>query len=119
MYKLSLLFKETATEPNLMERWSQEFVPLAEQLPGLKLILVSHFDGGPAGPSEWRLQHDLIFESKDELMAAMQSEAGVSAGQALVRITRNAPEAVLMLFAEHMEDKPHPTLPMDPRSTLS
>lgn len=115
MYKLTLLFKETATQ-DIMERWSHEFVPLAEQLPGLKLVIVSHFDGGPAGPSEWRLQHDLIFENKEALLAAMQSEAGVSAGQALVRITRNAPEAVTMLFAEHMADEPRPMPPMDPRS---
>lgn len=114
MYKLTLLFKET-TAQDIMERWSQEFVPLSDQLPGLKLVIVSHFDGGPAGPSEWRLQHDLIFENKEALLAAMQSEAGVSAGQALVRITRNAPEAVTMLFAEHMEDEPHPMPPMDPR----
>jgi len=88
MYKLSLLFKETTAATNLIERWSQEFVPLADQLPGLKLVIVSHFDGGPAGPSEWRLQHDLIFENKEALQAAMQSPAGVSAGQALVRLTR-------------------------------
>lgn len=116
MYKLTLLFKETAAEPNLIERWSQEFVPLADQLPGLKFVLVSHFEGGPTGPSEWRLQHDLIFESKEALQAAMQSAAGVSAGQALVRLTRHAPEAVTMLFAEHMEDEPHPTPSMEPRS---
>lgn len=116
MYKLTLIFYENAAIPDLVERWSSEFVPLADQLPGLQLVIVSHVDGGPAGPANIRLIHELIFEDKSALTAAMQSPQGVAAGQCLMRLTRNTPNAVTMLFAEHMEDAPHPAPSLNPRS---
>lgn len=106
MYKLTLIFSQHTAVPDLLERWSQEFVPLADRLPGLQLVIVSHVEGGPAGPSDIRLLHDLVFADKDALTQAMQSPAGVAAGQCLVRITGNTSGVVTMLFAEHMEDAP-------------
>lgn len=108
MYKLTLIFHDLPAAPDLVARWSQEFVPLAERMPGLQRVLVSHADGGPAGPVDIRLIHDLVFESREALLAAMQSPEGVAAGQSLVQLTKNAPGAVTLLFAEHMEDDPHP-----------
>lgn len=108
MYKLTLIFHAQPDNPDLLTRWSQEFVPLADRLPGLKLVIVSHVDGGPSGPTDIRLIHDLIFESREAMTEAMQSPAGVAAGQCLVHITRNAPNSVTLLFAEHMADEPHP-----------
>jgi uncharacterized protein (TIGR02118 family) len=106
MYKLTLIFHDNPAIPDLMERWSNDFVPLADKLPGLRLVSVSHVDGGPAGPSEIRLIHDLIFDDVQAMTAAMQSPAGVAAGQCLVRLTRNAPGSVTMLFADHKQDAP-------------
>ncbi|MBP7690704.1 MAG: EthD family reductase [Anaerolineales bacterium] len=106
MYKLTLLFHDHPSVPDLVARWQRDFVPLAEKLPGLRQISVSHVDGGPAGPVDIRLIHELIFVTRESLMAAMQSPAGVAAGQSLVKITKNAPGAVTMLFAEHQTDAP-------------
>lgn len=108
MYKLILLFHENPAIPDLVERWSREFVPLADQLPGLQAVVVSHVEGGPAGPSDIRLIHELIFDDKDALTAAMQSAPGVQAGQGLVRLTQSAPRTVTLLFADHLQDKPRP-----------
>ncbi len=116
MYKLILLFHHHEAWPDLMDRWSQEFVPLADQLPGLETVVVSHVEGGPAGPADIVLIHELIFADKAALTAAMQSPPGVAAGQCLVRITKNAPRVLTMLFAEHMEDEPHPDHTIAPRS---
>jgi uncharacterized protein (TIGR02118 family) len=116
VYKLTLIFYENASTPDLIEHWSNEFVPLADKLPGLQLVVVSHVEGGPAGPSNIRLIQDLVFEDKAALTAAMQSPQGVAAGQCLVRLTRNQPNTVTMLFAEHMEDTPQPTPSENPRS---
>lgn len=116
VYKLTLIFYENPATPDLLTRWSSEFVPLADQLPGLQLVIVSHVDGGPAGSSNIRLIQDLVFEDKAALTAAMQSPQGVAAGQCLVRLTRNQPNAVTLLFAEHMEDAPQPTPSANPRS---
>lgn len=108
MHKLILIFHENSAIPDLMARWTREFVPLAEKLPGLQQIVVSQVVGGPAGPTDIRLIHELLFPTREALMTAMQSAAGVAAGQSLVRLTKNAPGAVTMLFAEHQADAPQP-----------
>lgn len=109
MYKLTLLFHDTPAIPDLMECWSREFVQLADRLPGLRLVGVSHVEGGPSGPTDMRLIHDLIFDDVQAMTAAMQSPEGVAAGQCLVRLTKNAPGCLTMLFADHMQDAPRPT----------
>jgi uncharacterized protein (TIGR02118 family) len=107
MYKLILLFhKPTAPDADYQLRWSTEFVPLADQLPGLRRVIVSHVQGGPSGPAEVELIHELYFDSREALLEAMGSPAGVAAGQCLVRLTHDQPGAVTMLFADHMEDAP-------------
>jgi uncharacterized protein (TIGR02118 family) len=108
MYKLILIFHDHPALPDLTPRWTREFVPLAERLPGLRRVVVSHVDGGPTGQTEYRLIHELLFEDKTALTEAMQSPEGVAAGQCLVRINKDAPGGVTMLFAEHLEDTPRP-----------
>lgn len=109
MYKLTLLFHDSPAIPDLVERWSREFVPLADRLPGLRLVSVSHVEGGPSGPVDVRLIHDLIFDDAQAMTAAMQSPEGVVAGQCLVRLTKNTPGCVTMLFADHKQDAPRPS----------
>jgi uncharacterized protein (TIGR02118 family) len=102
-FKLVILFNQPADPAHFEQRWSEEFVPLAERLPGLQRVVVSHTHGGPAGPVEIYLIHELHFASLAALTAAMASPAGVAAGQCLVRL---APRSATLLFAEHMEDVP-------------
>jgi uncharacterized protein (TIGR02118 family) len=114
-YKLVILFQQPADPAEFERRWSEEFVPLAEKLPGLRRVVVSHVHGGPAGPVEAHLIHELHFDDRATLTAAMDSPAGVAAGQCLVRLA--GPSATL-LFAEHMEDVPGPDpLPSPPSAT--
>lgn len=100
-YKLIILFNQPPDPPEFERRWSEEFVPLAERLPGLQRVVVSHTHGGPAGPVEIYLLHELHFANRAALTAAMASPEGVAAGQCLVRL---APKLATLLFAEHMED---------------
>lgn len=102
-HKLVVLFKRPPDPAEFERRWSEEFVPLAEKMPGLKRVVVSHTHGGPAGPVDIYLLHELYFESMAALTAAMSSPEGVAAGQCLLRI---APKIATLLFAEHMEDMP-------------
>lgn len=102
-HKLIILFKQPANPAEFEQSWSEEFVPLAERLPGLRRVVVSHTQGGPAGPVDIYLLHELHFDSQEDLAAAMRAPEGVAAGQCLVRL---APQAVTLLFAEHMEDAP-------------
>lgn len=107
-YKLVILFSQPPDPPDFERRWSEEFVPLAERLPGLQRVVVSHTHGGPAGPVEIYLVHELHFASRAALAAAMSSPEGVAAGQCLVQL---APKLATLLFAEHMEDVPAPGQP--------
>jgi uncharacterized protein (TIGR02118 family) len=103
VYKLVILFPQPEDPTAFERRWSEEFVPLAEQMPGLQRVVVSRTHGGPAGPVETYLLHELHFDSRASLTAAMNSSQGMAAGQCLIHLARNA----TLLFAEHMEDAPH------------
>jgi uncharacterized protein (TIGR02118 family) len=103
IYKLVILFRQPADPAEFERLWSEEFVPLAERLPGLQRIVVSHTHGGPRGPVDIYLIHELHFDGLSALKAAMASPQGVAAGQYLVRL---APRSATLLFAEHMEDAP-------------
>jgi len=102
-YKLILLFKQPGDLAEFERRWSEEFVPLADKLPGLRKVVVSHTHGGPAGPVEIHLIHEMYFDSLTALTAALTSPEGVQAGQCLMNF---AGREVTLLFAEHMEDAP-------------
>jgi uncharacterized protein (TIGR02118 family) len=102
VYKLVILFPQPSDPSAFERRWSEEFVPLAERMPGLRRISVSHTHGGPAGPVEVYLLHELHFDNLAALRAAMDSPEGIAAGQCLMRLARHA----TLLFAEHMEDVP-------------
>lgn len=104
-YKLVILFKQPDDPDELRRRWSEEFVPLAERMPGLRRIAVSHVHGGPAGATPFSLIHELHFDGLMALTTAMASPEGVAAGQCLVRIAR---DSATLMFAEHQEDVPHP-----------
>lgn len=102
-YKLIILFKSPLS-PDFEQRWSEDFVPLAEKLPGLRRVVVSHTHGGPAGAVEVYLLHELHFDSLEAVKAAMLAPAGLTAGQALVKL---AGKQATLMFAEHMEDTPN------------
>lgn len=102
-YKLIILFRQPPDPAEFERRWSEEFVPLAECLPGLERVVVSHTHGGPAGPVDIYLIHELHFSNQADLTAALSSPEGVAAGQCLVRL---AGRLATLIFAEHMEDQP-------------
>ncbi len=102
MRKLLLLFKAVPDDLTLQRRWSQEFVPLAEAMPGVRRMVVNQNLSGPTGSPDYMLIHELYFDSQAALTAAMQSEAGVRAGQKLIEIAR---DSVIILFADHQEDE--------------
>jgi uncharacterized protein (TIGR02118 family) len=110
MYKLIALFATPADPQAFEAQWSGEFVPRAEKLPGLRRAVVSRIEGTPAGPAPYYLVHELYFDDKAALEAAMASPAGVEAGQTLMAF---ASDDVVLLLAEHLEDAP-PARPAAP-----
>jgi len=103
MYKLLILFQPPADLADFQRRWSEEFVPLVEKLPGIRRVIVSHIDGSPSGELPYHLLHEIHFDDKTALTAALASPVGVRAGQCLMSF---AAQTATLMFAEHMEDKP-------------
>jgi len=101
MYKLIALFTLPADVGEFENRWSHEFVPLAEKMPGLRRAVVSRIEGGPAGPAPYHLIHEFYFDDKEALLAAMTAPEGTAAARCLMAF---APKDVTLLFAEHMEE---------------
>ena len=107
MHKLIILFYEPPDLDAFERRWSEEFVPRAERMPGLRRVAVSRVLGGlDEKAPDLHLIHELYFDDRETLESAMASEAGQEAGAILVAI---AGERAQVLFAEHQEDIPRPS----------
>ena len=106
MHKLILVFKRPPDAAAFDRRWSEDFVPIAERMPGLRRITVARAYGGPSGPSDVYLVHEFHFDDEAALRSAMASPEGQQAGQVLMAF---AARQVSLAFAEHLEeDRPAP-----------
>lgn len=101
MQKLVILFESPENGQAFQLGW-QKFLGLAEQLPGLRRETVSRVAhklfGKPEG--EISLIHELLFDSKEALEAALASPEGQAAGAFLQSFTGGK---VVLLIAEHLE----------------
>src|SRR3972149_3922573 len=100
MHKLVVVLRGAAESEWMERRWSEDFVPLAERMPGLRRVLVGRVRGAPAGPAEVLLLHEFLFDDLASLQAAMTSAEGQAAGLALMRF---AGERAELFIAEHQE----------------
>jgi len=109
MHKLIVLFETLDNgravtyhnEQAFQSGW-QKFLGLAEKMPGLRRETVSRVERVLFGKSEggYVLLHELLFDSKEALEAAMQSPEGQAAGAYLQSFTGGR---VVLLTAEHLE----------------
>ncbi len=101
-----VIFHTPTDVPAFENRWSEEFVPQAERMPGLRRVVLSRVMGAPATGVDVHLVHEFIFDDADAVQAAMVSPEGQAAGRALMGF---AAPYVTLCFAEHMEeDRPLP-----------
>lgn len=96
-----LLFRRPEDIDEFEQRWSHEFVPRAERMPGIRRVTVSRVYGGPAGPADLHLVHEFFFDDAEALQRGLVSSEGVEAGRALISI---AGDSVRLCFAEHLEE---------------
>ena len=102
MHKLIVIFRPPH-DPTIFERrWSDEFVPLAERMPGLRRVSLARAYGGPTGPTDVYLVHEFYFDDSIALQQAMVSAEGQQAGRALMGF---AARQVSLTFAEHLEEE--------------
>ena len=83
MYKLVIVFLPFYKPSETFTRGWQKFLKLAEQMPGLRKEVVSDPDeiifGVPH--QQFKKIHELYFDSREDLEAALNSDAGQKAGQ--------------------------------------
>ena len=101
MYKLVALFTRPA-DSEAFDAGFNIFLPLADALPGLRKVVVSHAHGGPEGGTSYHLMHELLFDDLAAVREAMASEAGLAAARQLWAF---AAENVTLFFADHLEEE--------------
>ena len=101
MYKMTLLFRQPDDPDHFEDQWSQTFIPLAEQMPGLKRITVCHVEGEPSGQSDYYRILEFQFADKTALDHALNSDKGIRAGKALMGF---AGDITTILFSEAFEE---------------
>ena len=97
-----LIFRQPMDAMTFEERWSNEFVPAAEALPGLRRVAVTRFKKSLSDPLQLYLVHEFFFDDSDSVQQAMASPQGQVAGETLMSI---ASEFVSVLVAEHLEEE--------------
>ena len=99
MYKLMITFEQAT--PGFELEW-QKFLKLAEKMPDLRREIISRPDRLIAGNPETLpvMVHELIFDSREKLEAALSSPEGRLAGQFLQTFTGGR---VTILTAGHLE----------------
>jgi uncharacterized protein (TIGR02118 family) len=102
LHMLILVFRPPLNVPEFERRWSEEFVPVAERMPGLRRVSVARAYAGPLGASEIHLVHGFYFDDEAALRSAMTSAEGQQAGKALMGF---AAGQVDLAFAEHFEEE--------------
>lgn len=105
MYKMTILFRHPPDAAKFENDWSNSFVPVAEAMPGIRRVAVSHVMGGPTGSAPYYKLHEFFFDDRDALDHALTSEKGVRAGQALMAIAGNL---ATILFADVLEEDRDP-----------
>jgi len=104
MYKLVIIFFQPVAWATFDQGW-QKFLGLVEQIPGLKKEAVADVEGMVFGPAYYNFKkiHELYFDSREALEAALASEAGQAAGSWLHSFTQGK---FVSLIVRHMEATP-------------
>jgi uncharacterized protein (TIGR02118 family) len=101
MFKMVILFEQPVNDASFQENW-QIFMGLAEKMPRLRREVVSSIDQtvfSKDGKQYYRI-HELIFDSRDALETALQSQSGIASGKFLQDFTQGR---ITILTAEHLE----------------
>jgi uncharacterized protein (TIGR02118 family) len=101
MVKLSILFPIPAQPDVFEERFSNQFLPQAEQLPGLRRTEVTRILGAP-GTTErgYYLEYEWYFDDLETLEAAMTSPAGQQLARQVETFGR---DQVILFYGEVYE----------------
>jgi hypothetical protein len=100
MYKLMIIVPPNVITHDFDAGWP-EFLHQAESMPGLLRETSIRVTGSLYGNLEIDMIHELYFETLEDLQNAMNSSAGLAAGQIIQQLTQGQ---MTLLIAEHRED---------------
>ncbi|HSH01103.1 MAG TPA: EthD family reductase [Anaerolineae bacterium] len=83
MFQFVTIYRRVDDEMVLEEFFSNQHLPLAEQLPGLVKTEVSRITGKPGGESRFHMMYTLYFDDEDSFWRALGSQPGLALMQAL------------------------------------
>lgn len=96
MVKFVALYKKPAEVEAFEEHYRKIHAPLAQKMPGLHKLEVTHFFGAPQGDPPFYMMAELYFESKEALFAALNSNEGKAAAKDVMGF---AGDLITMMFA--------------------
>ena len=111
MVKLVTLYRRVDDEERLEAFFTGVHLPLAETLTGLRASEVIRIEGKPNGQSRFHLSYALTFDSRDALLAALASPAGVHLLQTLAPWIEAG--VITWYFGDAWADEHHPELEQD------
>ncbi len=97
MVKFVALYKKPSDVAAFEKHYKEIHTPLARKVPGLKKLEVSHITGSPGGDPKFYMMAELYFESKDAMMAALNSDEGMAAARDVMSF---AGDLIHMMFAQ-------------------
>jgi len=86
VHKLVLILRGKDDAERLERRWSDDFVSLAEKMPGVRRVMVGRAVGSPNGRADTLIVHEFFFDDLPALLAGMTSPEGQAAGAALMPV---------------------------------
>ncbi|MEB3330205.1 MAG: EthD family reductase [Candidatus Sericytochromatia bacterium] len=76
MVKFIALYRQPADKAAFDAHFDGVHVPLCHQVPNLVKLEVTRFTGTPRGESDLYLMAEMCFESQEQMMAGLMSDAG-------------------------------------------
>lgn len=95
--KVIALYKHPADKKNFDQKYFDEHVPMAKEIPGLQLIEISKTNGAPSGDAAYYLMAELYFDDMDAVKAGMNSPEGKAVRKDLDSFAK---DLVTLMYAE-------------------
>jgi uncharacterized protein (TIGR02118 family) len=97
MVKLVVLYKKPADVAAFEKRYFEEHLPIANKMPGIKKVEISHMVSGPMGEPPYYMMAELYFDNMDAMNAAMSSPEGKESAKNIMSFAK---DIISMMFAE-------------------
>ena len=101
MHKLIALFKRPENVEEFERAYTETHLPLIRQMPNLRRLVVNRVTGAPVGEPEYYLIAEMWFDSREEMMEGVSSEASRQAARTLNTFAKGL---VSMVFVESSEE---------------